>query len=300
MPEQMAREVGPARVDLCYERFGDERLPPVLLVMGLGGQHVHWPEGLIAELAARGLHLIAFDNRDAGRSTHFAGSADFAAAMKGDFSSAAYTLSDMAADTAGLLDALGLESAHVVGASMGGQIAQLLALEHRARVRSLTSIMSTTGDPTVGRTHPEAFAAFGGPPATTREAVIERAVNAARIVGSPGFPLDEAELRARTGRAYDRDHDDAGITRQAVATMASGDRTARLHELDVPALVIHGAADIVFDPSGGRATAAAIPGAELVIIDGMGHGLPRAVWPRLADLIGGLVARAEMTRRAPA
>jgi pimeloyl-ACP methyl ester carboxylesterase len=268
--------------------------------MGIGGQMLQWPEGFCAELVAQGLHVIRFDNRDVGLSTHFpdAPKPDLAAALAGDVSSASYTLSDMAADAVGLLDALGLDSAHLVGASMGGMIAQTIAIEHPARVRSLTSMMATTGDRSVGQPRPEALRAMAGPPAATREEVIERMVSVSRMVGSPGFPLDEAAVRERTGRAYDRAYDPLGVARQAVAVVASGDRTARLRSVAVPTLVLHGAGDRMCDVSGGRATAAAIPGAELEVIDGMGHNLPRELWPAIASRIAALVHRAEAVRGA--
>jgi pimeloyl-ACP methyl ester carboxylesterase len=291
--------VGPSGIEVAYECFGAPDAPPALLIMGLGGQMLGWHEGFCAELAGRGLRAIRFDNRDVGLSSHFpAGPApDFQAAIRGDTSSASYNLSDMAADTVGLLDALGLASAHLVGASMGGFIAQTVAIEHPGRVRSLTSIMSTTGNPAVGQMAPDtAPTLFGGPPATTREAVMEQAVRASRAVGSPGFPPDEDEIRERAGLAYDRAFDPTGLVRQSIAVLASGDRTARLRSLRVPTLVIHGADDRMIDVSGGRATAEAIPGAELVVIEGMGHNLPRQLWPRLASLIAGLVTRVEAGR----
>jgi pimeloyl-ACP methyl ester carboxylesterase len=300
MSEQIATNVGPARIDIAYEEFGDPSAPPVLLIMGLAVQMIHWSEEFCELLAARGLRVVRFDNRDSGRSTHFshAPTPDFAAAVRGDVSTAVYTLSDMAADAVGLLDALGLDSAHVVGASMGGFIAQTMALEHRARLRSLTSLMATTGNPSVGQPRPEGLRALAGPPPVTREEVIERDVAAFRAVGSPAFPVNEEDVRARAARAYDRGYDPLGIVRQAVASLASGDRTARLRALDVPTLVIHGTDDVLCDVSGGRATAAAIPGAELVVIDGMGHNLPPALWPRLTSLIAGLVERVEARRQA--
>lgn len=294
--EELATGVGPHGLDVAYQRFGDPAAPPVLLIMGLAAQLVHWPDSLCHDLAGRGLHVIRFDNRDAGRSTHFHGApaADLPAALAGDLSSATYTLSDMAADAVGLLDALGIASAHVVGASMGGEIAQTIAIEHPARVRSLTSIMSTTGDRCVGQPDPGvASALFAGPPATTRDEVIAQAVRAAHVVGSTGFARDEAEIAARAGLAFDRGHDLPGIVRQAVAQVASGDRTARLRALDVSTLVIHGLADRMRDASGGRATAAAIPGAELWLVEGLGHDLPPGLCPELARRIAAHVERAE-------
>ncbi|GAA3585170.1 alpha/beta hydrolase [Nonomuraea rosea] len=301
MNAEKALNVGPSGIEVVYERFGDPEAPPVLLVMGAGGQMIAWHEGFCAELVAQGLQAIRFDNRDVGLSTHFhdAPVPDLPAVLAGDLSSVSYTLSDMAGDTVGLLDALGLDSAHLVGASMGGMIAQTAAIEHPGRVGSLTSIMSSTGDGSVGQPHPEALAALAGPPATTREEVIEQWVRASRVVRSPGFEPDEATLRERVGLAYDRSFDPTGMIRQAVAVVASGDRTALLGSLDLPALIVHGADDVLCDVSGGRATADAIPGAELVVIDGMGHDLPRALWPGLAARIAAVVQRAESVTRSP-
>jgi pimeloyl-ACP methyl ester carboxylesterase len=295
MGVKKAVNVGRSGIEVAYECFGEADAPPVLLIMGLGAQMLGWHEGLCAELVARGLRPIRFDNRDVGLSSHFpdAPVPDFKAALSGDTSSASYNLSDMAADTVGLLDALGLKSAHLVGASMGGFVAQTVAIEYPDRVRSLTSIMSTTGNASVGQPAPEAMRLFGGPPPSTREEVMERAVAAVRIVGSPGFPVDEDEVRERAGLAYDRSYDPPGLVRQAISVLASGDRTARLRSLKVPTLVIHGAADRMCDVSGGLATADAIRGAELVVIEGMGHNLPRALWPRIASLIADLVQRGE-------
>jgi pimeloyl-ACP methyl ester carboxylesterase len=303
MTIERATNVGPAHLEVAYERRGDPHAPPVLLIMGLGAQLIGWPDGLCDELVARGLHLIRFDNRDAGESTHLtdARAPDFAAALAGDHASAAYTLSDMAADAVGLLDALGLDSAHVVGASLGGFVAQLIAIEHPGRIRSLTAMMSTTGDRAVGQPHPEAMRAFGGGGSpTTRAEVVQRTLDVFGVIGSPGFAPDLDAVADRAGRAFDRGHDPQGIARQAVAVLASGDRTARLRSVDVPALVIHGADDKLCDVSGGRAIAAAVPGAELLVIDGMGHDLPRALWPQLATRIAAVVARGEARRAARA
>ena len=295
MSVETARGAGRARIDIAYERFGDPRLPPVLLIMGLGTQMLGWPEGFCNALAARAVHVIRFDNRDIGLSSHMtdAPPPDVRAALLGDSSSASYTLSDMAADVVGLLDALGLDSAHLIGASMGGMIAQTVAIEYPHRVRSLTSIMSTTGDPAVGQPTQRAIAALLSPPGATRAEAIERTVSIVRVIGSPRFALDEAELRWRTGIAYDRDDDPIGIARQLVAIAASGDRTKALRSVSVPTLVLHGADDPLVDVSGGRATAGAIPGAELVVFDGMGHNLPRELWAEIARRIGELVQRAE-------
>ena len=297
--EQTATNVGPSGIEIAYERRGNPSDPVVLLIMGGGAQLVHWPEGFLAALLHRGLQVIRFDNRDAGRSTHFhdAPRPDLPAVLAGDLSSVTYTLSDMAADAVGLLDVLEIGAAHVVGASLGGAIAQTIAIEHPARVVSLTSMMSTSGDPAVGQAHPETLkGVFGGPPATTRQAVIDRAVRAFGIVGSPAYPTDPAAIAERAGLAWDRGHDDAGMARQAAAWVASGDRTPRLQKLDVPALVIHGLSDTLVDASGGRATAVAIPGAELVLIDGMGHNLPPGLWERFADHIAAVVQRGEARR----
>jgi pimeloyl-ACP methyl ester carboxylesterase len=298
MSVEIARGIGPSRLNIAYERFGDPDRPPVLLLMGLGTQMLGWPDGFCQAVAERGVHVIRFDNRDIGLSTHLtnAPAPDIAAIFRGDTSSASYTLSDMAGDTIGLLDALGLESAHLVGASMGGMIAQTVAIEHPRRVRSLTSIMSTTGDPSVGQPTREAMAALLSPPAATRAAAIDRTLSILRVIGSPGFELDEADVRWRTGLAYDRAHDPVGVARQLAGVAASGDRTVALRSVAVPTLVLHGADDPLVNVSGGRATAQAIPGAELVVFQGMGHHLSRELWGEIARHIGGLVARAEAAR----
>ena len=208
-----ALNIGPSQIEIAYECFGDDAAPPVLLIMGLGGQMLGWNEGFCTELVNRGLRAIRFDNRDVGLSTHFTNAPmpKFKAALAGDTSSATYNLSDMAADTIGLLDALGLESAHLVGASMGGFIAQTVTIEYPERVRSLTSMMATTGDLSVGQPSPDVLRLlFSGPSPKTREEVIEKAVVASRLVGSPGFPLDEDEVRKRTGLTYDRSYDQLG------------------------------------------------------------------------------------------
>jgi pimeloyl-ACP methyl ester carboxylesterase len=297
--EQMATNVGASGVEIAYERRGNPADPVVLLIMGLAAQLVHWPERFLDALVGRGLQVIRFDNRDAGHSTHFhdAPKPDLAAVLAGNLASASYTLSHMAADAVGLLDALDIDAAHVVGASMGGAIAQTIAIEHRPRILSLTSMMSTTGDMSVGQAHPETLKAlFGGPPASTRQAVVDRAGRMFSIIGSPAYPTDPANIAGTAGLAWDRDHDETAIARQAVASVASGDRTPRLRQLVLPSLVIHGLADTMCDVSGGRATAAAIPAAQLVLIEGMGHNLPPGLWERIADHIHEVVQRGEAQR----
>jgi pimeloyl-ACP methyl ester carboxylesterase len=294
--DEKASKVGPAKIDIAYQRLGNRDAPAVLLIMGVAAQSIAWPDAFCQALVERGLQVIRFDNRDVGLSTHLtdAPPPDLRAALAGDLSSVSYTLSDMAADAVGLLVALGIEKAHAVGASMGGAIAQTMAIEHPNRVRSLTSMMATTGNMAVGQPSPEVLReVFSGPPAVTRDEVIQRFVRAFRAVGSPGYPTDESEVAARAGRAYDRCYDPVGVARQAIATVASGDRTERLRHLDVPTLVIHGLADRLCDVSGGRATAEAIPGAELVLIDGMGHNLPPGLRSQLAGRIAEFVWRAE-------
>ena len=294
--DEKASKVGPAGIDIAYQRLGNPDAPVVLLIMGIAAQSIHWPDAFCHAFVEGGLQVIRFDNRDSGLSTHLtdAPPPDLPAALAGDLSSVSYTLSDMAADAVGLLDALGFGKAHVVGASMGGAIAQTMAIEHPDRVRSLTSMMSTTGNMSVGQPSPDVLReVFAGPRATTRDEVIQQTLRAFRAVGSPGYPTDEKEVAARAGSAYDRSHDPIGVARQAVASVASGDRTERLRHLEVPTLVIHGLADRMCDVSGGRATAEAIPGAELVLIEGMGHGLPPGLRSQLAGRIAEFVWRAE-------
>jgi pimeloyl-ACP methyl ester carboxylesterase len=202
----------------------------------------------------------------------------------------------MAADTVGLLDHSKLDSAHIVGASMGGMIAQTIAIEHPRRIRSLTSIMSSTGARNVGQPTEAALAALLAPPGRTRQEAVERTLSVVRVIGSPGFEIDESEVRRRTELAYDRAYDPAGVGRQIVAIAVSGDRTAKLGSVSVPTLVLHGAADPLVGVSGGRATARAIPGAELVVLEGMGHDLPAPLWGDMASRIADHVLAAETTR----
>jgi pimeloyl-ACP methyl ester carboxylesterase len=255
--------------------------------MGLGTQMLGWHEEFCEVLASRGFFVVRFDNRDVGRSTSIDGGPppNIGAAFAGDTSSASYLLRDMAADAFGLLDFLGIERAHVVGASMGGMIAQTMAIEDPGRVLSLTSIMSTTGNREVGQAHPEGVAALLRAPASDREGFAEGAVAAFRAIGSKGFEFDEEGFRSRALRSYDRGYNPLGVARQLLAIVASGDRTEALGRVEVPTQVIHGDVDALIDVSGGRATAEAIPGARLEIIEGMGHDLPKPAWPRIIDAI---------------
>ncbi len=282
-------------MELAYETFGDPGGTPLLLVSGLGSQMISYADELCAGLAERGMFVIRFDNRDVGLSTHLhaAGLPRLGDVRRGDRSSVHYELADMAADTAGLIEALGLDSVHLVGVSMGGMIAQRVAFTYPERVRSLTSIMSTTGDRSVGGASEAAQAVLYAPAAADRDGAVLRQLETSRVIGSPGFTLDEDAVRARAALAYDRAHDPAGVARQMAAIVTSPDRTADLGRVAVPTLVIHGSDDALVNVSGGRATAAAVPGAEFVEVPGMGHDLPRGLWPEFIDRISGLVARVE-------
>jgi pimeloyl-ACP methyl ester carboxylesterase len=284
-------------IEIEYEEFGRSGDPALLLVMGLGAQMILWREGFCELLAARGLRVVRFDNRDVGLSTKFesAGAPDLMgvmmAVLQGKDVSAPYLLRDMAADAAGLLDALGIASAHVVGASMGGMIAQTLAIEHAPRVRTLTSIMSTTGARDLPPAKPEAMAVLMTPIPTERSAAIERGVVTYKTIGSPGYPPDEDELRGLLERAFDRGVHPEGVARQLTAILASGSRRDALASVRAPTLVIHGLADPLVPVEGGRDTAASVPGAELLEVEGMGHDLPRALWPTFVEAIAKHVAR---------
>ena len=277
-----------------YDTTGDPGAPAVLLVMGLGAQLIHWHDEFCQALAAVGFFVIRYDNRDVGLSTKTAGPPpDVLAAFQGDTSQATYTLVDMAADGIGVLDALGVGAAHVVGISMGGMIAQHMAIHHPDRILSLCSIMSTpSGDMSSDPASQEANAELLRPPARSRQEAVTQSLEAARVIGSPGFPLDEDQIRARAALAYDRCFYPLGAARQLCAIIASGDWRPALAKLEVPTLVIHGGADPLVRPSWGRATADAIPGAELLIVDGMGHDLPRGAWDTLVAAIVANIAKA--------
>jgi pimeloyl-ACP methyl ester carboxylesterase len=280
-------------IEIAYQEIGDPDGEPLLLVMGLGTQMLAWDEEFCAMLAERGFRVVRFDNRDIGHSTMLneAGVPRRADLFLGRRSSAAYLLSDMATDTAGLMDHLGIESAHVVGISMGGMIGQTLAIERPERVRSLVSMMSTTGSRRVGTPTLKAFSLLFAQFPRSREAYVERIVRTFKVIGSPGFPMDEARLRKMAGEMYDRSHRPAGVLRQIHAISASGNRTIALGQLRLPVTVLHGTRDQLIRPSGGGATARAIPGARLRLIEGMGHDLPRELWPTFAEEIAATAAR---------
>lgn len=274
-------------IEICFETFGDPADPAVLLVMGLGTQMLGWHEDFCADLAGRGFHVIRYDNRDIGRSTILSSAPvpSLGQILRRDKRAASYTLAEMAADGVGLLDHLEIERAHLVGVSMGGMIAQTIAARRPERVLSLTSIMSSTGSRWRGQPALKSYRSFLRPVATDRATYIANTAALFEIIGSPGFDRDPDDLRDLLARMYDRGHDAGSVTRQLAAILASGDRTAELRRITAPTLVIHGTKDRLVNKSGGRATAKAIPGARLLMIEGMGHDLPRGAWPQLIDAI---------------
>jgi pimeloyl-ACP methyl ester carboxylesterase len=284
--EKLAR-VG--AIDLAYETFGDPGDPAMLLIMGLGAQMIFYPEELCELLAGRGYFVIRFDNRDVGRSTVLDGSAPALTAVLAGRAAPLYGLEDMAADAAGLLDHLGIERAHIVGSSLGGMIAQRFALDFPQRTLSLASIMSTTGDRSVGRSTQEAIDVLMTAPPASREGYVEATVAGRAVIGTQPPDLDRSRRLAE--RAFDRGYHPDGTARQFAAIAVAPDRTPALGEIDVPTVVIHGADDPLITVSGGEATAAAIPGAELVVIEGMGHDLAPRHLDRIADA---LVANAQL------
>ena len=287
-PPQIAHANG---IDLCYEIFGDAGAEPMLLIMGLGAQMIHWDDDFCWLLAARGFRVIRFDNRDIGKSSKLTGGKRLSPVelLKLRFLkipvASPYKLRDMADDVIGLMDVLGIHSAHLVGASMGGMIAQELAISFSQRVRSLTSIMSTTGNPKVPPPTREAAAVLMAPPPATKEEYLERFAQTWKILRVGSFPQDEALDRARAERTYARGLNPAGVGRQFRAILASGSRKQRLASVKVPTLVIHGTVDPLVRPEGGKDTAASIPGAKLLMIEGMGHALPIPMWPEIIDAI---------------
>ena len=286
---------------LEYDIAGPEDGPPLLLIMGFGSQMTSWTPVFRETLTAAGIRVIRFDNRDVGLSQRFSGvpsARDVAKTMaEGGKPDVPYVLNDMAADAAALLGALGIESAHIAGASMGGMIAQLVALNHPEKARSLISIFSSTGDPSLPRATPEAQAALvSQPPSTARADVVAHSVKNRRIYASTRWPFDEEAVAALAGASYDRAYYPEGAARQYAAILASPPRTERLKRLNLPALVMHGTADTLIPWQAGAHTAACIPGSEFVLIDGWGHDLPAPGAPLLVDYIAAFVRRAEAVR----
>jgi pimeloyl-ACP methyl ester carboxylesterase len=280
-------------ITLCYESFGEESDPTALLIMGLGTQMVAWQDSFCRQLAERGLHVVRFDNRDIGRSTHLQGPPPTTAQiLRRSRRAAQYTLADMADDASGLLRVLELAPAHVIGASMGGMIAQSLAARHPDQVSSLVSIMSTTGSLWFGQPAFRVYPTFLARAPGERDAFIAHMERVFATIGSQRLPRDPEDIRAIAAASYDRDHDWRGPMRQLAAIIASGDRTPELRGITAPTLVIHGSADPLVAPSGGRATKRAIPGAKLLVIKDMGHDLPRVLWPTLIDAIATHTMRA--------
>jgi pimeloyl-ACP methyl ester carboxylesterase len=295
--EQFAR-VG--RIELCYETFGSEHDPALLLVMGLGTQMILWDERFCEQLAGHGFFVVRFDNRDIGRSTILR-EAPVPTRMQlflRDKGAAAYSLDDMAADAVGLLDYLQISAAHVVGISMGGMIAQLIAVNAPDRVLSLVSIMSSTGNRRVGNANPRLWPRLLRRPQFEREAYIADFVTGYQMIGSRRYPPDPDRKREQASRCFDRGIHPAGAARQLAAILAAPDRTDRLGRLTVPTTVIHGDADPLVNVSGGRATARAVPGARLVVIPGMGHDMPPVLWPQIIEAIVENAARAGDPRPA--
>ncbi|GAA0504679.1 alpha/beta hydrolase [Paractinoplanes deccanensis] len=276
-------------IEIAYEVEGPADGTPLLLIMGLGLQMLFWPDGFRRLLVERGFRVARFDNRDVGRSTHLPGRG-LASPRVLLTRRPGYGLPDMAGDAVSVLDALGWSSAHVAGVSLGGMIAQLVAVLHPERVRTLTSL-SSTPSPHIGRPHPRALPALLSGTAHDRDQAAEHMVRIFRIIGSPGYPLDEPWLRAVAARSFDRAHDPDGVRRQLAAVVLAADRRPLLRGLRLPALVVHGDADPLVRPSGGRATARAIPGARLVVYPRMGHDLPGALQPAIVDEIAGLSRR---------
>ena len=298
MPGEEFTDIG-GGITLCHESFGDPADEPLLLVMGLGTQMIAWREEFCEQLASRGFYVTRFDNRDVGRSTHLDGRAPTLPQMiTRRLPADAYSLEDLADDAVRLADGLGLGPIHVVGASMGGMIGQVMAAKHRDKVRSLVSIMSNTGSRWTGQPALSAYRLFLTEAPEEREAFIEHVLALFRIVGSKGELFDEDDVRDVTARSFDRDHHPLGVSRQLAAVVKTGKRDRMLRTITAPTLVIHGTEDRLIRPSGGRATKRLIPGARLMEIEGMGHDLPRAVWPQILDAIAENAARAKPATEA--
>ena len=275
-------------LEICYQTFGEVTDEAILLVMGLGGPMNWWDVEFCRQLAARGFYVVRYDNRDTGKSSRMPGRVTrsmLVRAFMGRRVRAPYSISDLAGDAFALLDHLGLEQAHVVGISMGGMIAQTMAIEQPARVRSLTSIMSTTGRRTVGWQHPKLLPALLADRGNGRDAYVKSSADFWDVIGSPSYPQARDRVESRAGETFDRGVSRGGIMRHMMAVLTQPNRSARLHAVRVPTLVVHGTSDLMVHVSGGRATAAAVPGSELLLVDGMGHDLPEQLWGTVIDAI---------------
>ncbi|MFW9956312.1 MAG: alpha/beta fold hydrolase [Candidatus Thorarchaeota archaeon] len=274
-------------VEITYDTFGNPSFPPMLLIMGLGAQMIRWDDAFCKALASQGHWVIRFDNRDVGLSTKFdkAGTPHIMSLIQGKKVEVPYRLKDMAADAVGLLDVLGIKSADVVGVSMGGMIAQSMAIHYPERIRTLTSIMSSTGNPKLPQAKPEAMTVLFSPAASNRNDYIASELKAAKVLHGPKFPLNEEYVRNYAEHSYDRCYHPSGFARQLAAILASGSRNEALTKLKIPALVIHGSLDPLVPVEGGKDTASSIPGAKLLIIDGMGHSFPMEVVPQILQAI---------------
>src|SRR6476661_7558081 len=298
--EELFAPVSPG-VELCYQTFGTPDGDPLLLVMGLGGPMTWWDPELCTMLAEAGFHVVRFDNRDTGRSSRAKGRVTRSALVRsfvGRGGRPPYTLSDMGADAFGLMDHLGWDSAHVVGVSMGGMIVQTMAVEQPRRVRSLTSIMSTLGKRTVGWQHPSLLPMLIAPRRAGRDAYVLSSKRMWQLIGSPGFPSDDAKVRSRAEETFDRGVSASGVMRQMLAILNQPNRSRQLASLRIPAAVVHGSEDKMVHVSGGRATARAIPGAELLVIDGMGHDMPPDLFETLTGVIRRTANRADRSNRS--
>ncbi|ROR92304.1 alpha/beta fold hydrolase [Nocardioides aurantiacus] len=296
--QELLAPVSPG-VELCYQTFGSPDDDPLLLVMGLGGPMNWWDDELCEQLAREGFHVVRYDNRDTGRSSRIkgrVGRGQLVQAFLGRPVRAPYTVSDMAGDAVGLMDHLGWDSAHVVGVSMGGMIVQTLAVEHPGRVRSMTSVMSTLGRRTVGWQHPSLLPMLLSPRGSGKEAYADTSAKMWNLIGSPHFPVSEERLRERAAETFDRGVSTSGVMRQMLAIVSQPDRSRSLRRLTMPVAVLHGSADKMVHVSGGRATARAVPGAELLVVEGMGHDLPPQLFDTFADLVRRTADRAPATQ----
>jgi len=289
-------------IEIAYDTFGDTASPPILLIVGLGRQMVFWDAAFCEQLAAKGLRVIRFDNRDTGLTTKFEAAGDpdltqaLTAAMNGEAVDAPYSLDDMADDAVGLLDALGIENAHICGMSMGAAITQIIGYRHPDRALSLIPIMGSTGSPDLPQARPEAIEALLRPVPREREACLAQAVEIWQVL-SGSLRDDPERIREKAAREYDRAFYPQGMPRQFTAILANGNRKPRLSSVTAPTLVIHGEEDPLIPVEGGRDIAEAIPNAELLIIQGMGHSLPRAAWPQIVDAIAGHTTKKQATKK---